>query len=396
MNTLNNASLNGKRVLVRVDFNVPLDKDFRVTDTSRISAALPTIKRIISDGGMAIIMSHLGRPKSGYEKKFSLKNIVGPFSNLLGSDVTFGGDCIGTRAISSVKKMTPGDVVLLENLRFHPEEQKGEVKFAKKLAGLADIYVNDAFGTSHRPHASTAIVAQFFPNKKYLGFLLEKEIRCLDGVLNQPKRPLTAIIGGAKITGKIDVIKSLYSHADNLIIGGGMAYTFVKASGGDVGKSLVEEEKIVLAKQLIAEAKQKGVNLVLPKDSVNASEFKNDAIINTSDISLINKNYMGLDIGAKSIVNFSKIIANSKTIIWNGPMGVFEMDSFENGTRKIGEAVCLATTNGAFSLVGGGDSIAAIKKFNLFDKTSYVSTGGGAMLEYLEGKILPGITAILN
>lgn len=396
MNSLNLVSLYGKRVLVRVDFNVPLDKHLSVTDTSRIAAALPTIKKIIADGGKAIIISHLGRPKNGFEKKFSLKNIVGPFSKLLGSAVKFSGGCIDEATVSAIKKMKNGDVILLENLRFYLEEKNGDLGFAKKLAALADVYINDAFGTSHRSHASTAIVAKFFPNNKYIGFLLEQEIKCLEEALNQPKRPLTAIIGGAKITGKIDVIKSLFNRVDNLIIGGGMAYTFVKATGGEVGKSLVEEEKLELAKQLIEEANKRGVNLLLPKDSVNASEFKNDAIINTSDISTINKDYMGLDIGAKSIVKFSKIIVSSKTIIWNGPMGVFEMGNFENGTKKIGEAVCLATKNGAFSLVGGGDSIAAIKKFNLFGKTSYVSTGGGAMLEYLEGKKLPGITAILD
>ena len=396
MNSLNHVSLKGKRVLVRVDFNVPLDKNLNVTDNSRIVAALPTIKKIIADGGRVVVLSHLGRPKNGFEKKLSLKNLVSSLSSLLGFRVGFSDDCIGKKAFSIIKKMKNGDVVVLENLRFYSEEVSGDEKFAKNLAKLGDIYVNDAFGTSHRSHASTAIIAKFFPKKKYPGFLLKKEIECLEGVLNQPKRPFTAIIGGAKITGKIDVIKSLFNRVDNLIVGGGMAYTFIKALGGEVGKSLVEEEKIDLAKQLIKDAKKTGVNLLLPTDSINANRFKNDAIINTSKISSINKGYMGLDIGLDSIAEFSKIIQNSKTIIWNGPMGVFEMSSFETGTKMIGEAVCLATKNGAFSLVGGGDSVAAIKKFNLVGKTSYLSTGGGAMLEYLEGKKLPGITAILN
>jgi len=396
MNNLNRASLKGKRVLIRVDFNVPLDKSLNVVDNSRIIAALPTIKKIISAGGKAVILSHLGRPKNGFEKKFSLKNIITPFSNLLGCPVKFSTDCIGRKAVSSVKNMKNGDVIVLENLRFYSEEKTGDEEFAKKLATLGDVYVNDAFGTAHRSHASTAIIAKFFPKNKYFGLLIEQEIKSLEGVLNKPKRPFTAIIGGAKITGKIDVIKSLLNQVDNLIIGGGMAYTFVKALGGEVGKSLVEEEKICLAKQLIDDAKKTGVNLLLPTDSVNASEFKNDANINTSSIFSIEKGYMGLDIGVNSINEFSKFIANSKTIIWNGPMGVFEMKNFENGTKRIGEAVCLATENGAFSLVGGGDSVSAIKKFNFMGKTSYLSTGGGAMLEYLEGKKLPGITAILN
>jgi phosphoglycerate kinase len=396
MKTIKRVSLEGKKVLIRVDFNLPLDEYLNITDNSRMVAALPTIKKIISDGGMAIIMSHLGRPKNGFEERFSLKHIVKHLSNLLETSVTFSGDCIGEDTATDVANMNNGDVLVLENLRFYSQETSGDEGFAKKLAELGDIYVNDAFGAAHRAHASTAIIAKFFPNNKYFGFLIADEMSCLEKALHNPKRPFTAILGGKKITGKIDVIKSLFDKVDNLIIGGGMAYTFAKALGGKIGKSLVEEEKIVLAKQLIDDAKNKGVNLLLPTDSVNASDFNNQANTNTSNILSIDADYMGLDIGSASVAKFSKIIKNSKTLIWNGPMGVFEMEKFENGTKEIGEAICLATENGAFSLVGGGDSIAAVKKFNFEDRVSYISTGGGAMLEYLEGRQLPGVVAILN
>ena len=396
MNTIDQASIKGKRVLIRVDFNVPLDNKLNITDDSRIVAALPTIKKVINDGGMAIIISHLGRPKNGFEEKLSLKHVVKHFSNLINANVYFSCDCIGEKVISNVAKMKKGDVIVLENLRFYNEEISGDVGFAKKLSALGDIYVNDAFGSAHRAHASTAIIARFFPNNKYFGFLLAKEVRSLEKALKNPKRPFTAVIGGAKITGKIDVIKSLFEKVDNLIIGGGMAYTFIKAIGGCVGKSLIENEKMTLARQLIDEAKKRGVNLCLPIDSINADIFDNSANTNISSIFSINEKYMGLDIGGKSIAKFCDVIQNSKTIIWNGPMGVFEMKKFEEGTKKIGEAVCLATEKNAFSLVGGGDSIAALQKFNLESRVSYISTGGGAMLEYLEGKRLPGVVAIMD
>ena len=394
MKNISDISLKGKKVLIRVDFNVPLDKHFNINDDSRIIAALPTIKKVIADGGKAIIMSHLGRPKNSYEEKFSLKHTTKHLSNLLETEVGFSVDCIGEKTLSDISKMKNGDVLVLENLRFYSQEKAGDNEFAKQLAKLGDVYVNDAFGTAHRAHASTSIIANYFPNNKYFGLLLCNEINSLETALKNPKRPFTAIIGGAKITGKIDVIVSLFDKVDNLIIGGGMAYTFAKAMGGNIGNSLVEDDKVALAKNLITAAKAKGVQLLLPSDSVNAKEFNNNAIIQHSKIITIPDGFMGLDIGSDSITHFSKVILNSKTIIWNGPMGVFEMDNFSNGTKQIGEAICKATTNGAFSLVGGGDSVAAVKQFGLAEKVSYISTGGGAMLEYLEGKQLPGVTAI--
>ena len=396
MKNISDISLSGKKVLIRVDFNVPLDKHFNITDDSRIKAALPTIKKVISDGGKAIIMSHLGRPKNGYEEKFSLKHIIESLSDLLKIDVIFSVDCIGENALNNISKMENGDVLVLENLRFYSQEKLGDNEFAKQLANLGDVYVNDAFGTAHRSHASTSIIANYFPNNKYFGLLLSSEINSLEAVLKNPKRPFTAIIGGAKITGKIDVISSLFDKVDSLIIGGGMAYTFAKAMGGNVGDSLLENDKVALAKSLITEAKEKGVQLLLPTDSINADDFNNNAIIQHSEIKNIPNGFMGLDIGDKSISRFSEVILNSKTIIWNGPMGVFEMDNFSNGTKKIGEAICKATQNGAFSLVGGGDSVAAVKQFGFTEKVSYISSGGGAMLEYLEGKKLPGVAAIKN
>ena len=396
MKNISDISLKGKKVLIRVDFNVPLDKHFNITDDSRIKAALPTIKKVIADGGKAIIMSHLGRPKNGFEEKFSLKHTIKHLSNLLETEVVFSVDCVGENTLTDISKMENGDVLVLENLRFYSQEKAGDIDFAKRLANLGDVYVNDAFGTAHRAHASTSIIANYFPNNKYFGLLLSNEINSLETALKNPKRPFTAIIGGAKITGKIDVITSLFDKVDNLIIGGGMAYTFAKAMDGNIGNSLVEDDKVALAKSLIIDAKAKGVQLLLPSDSVNANEFNNNAIIQHSEITKIPDGFMGLDIGSDSITHFSKVILNSKTIIWNGPMGVFELDNFSNGTKQIGEAICRATQNGAFSLVGGGDSVAAVKQFGFAKKVSYISTGGGAMLEYLEGKQLPGVTAIQN
>jgi len=396
MKNISDISLKGKKVLIRVDFNVPLDKHFNITDDSRIKAALPTIKKVIADGGKAIIMSHLGRPKNSYEEKFSLKHTTKHLSKLLETEVGFSVDCIGEKTLSEISKMENGDVLVLENLRFYSQEKAGDNEFAKQLAKLGDVYINDAFGTAHRAHSSTSIIANYFPNNKYFGLLICNEINSLETTLKNPKRPFTAIIGGAKITGKIDVIVSLFDKVDNLIIGGGMAYTFAKAMGGNIGNSLVEDDKVALARNLITAAKAKGVQLLLPSDSVNANKFNNNAIIQNSKITTIPDGFMGLEIGSDSITHFSKVILDSKTIIWNGPMGVFEMDNFSNGTKQIGEAICKATKNGAFSLVGGGDSVAAVKQFGFAEKLSYISTGGGAMLEYLEGKQLPGVTAIQN
>jgi phosphoglycerate kinase len=394
MKNISDISLEGKRVLIRVDFNVPLDEHFNITDDSRIIAALPTIRKVIADGGKAIIMSHLGRPKKGFEERFSLKHTVKHLSDLLSTPVAFSSDCIGENTLAAISKMENRDVLVLENLRFYKEEKSGDEGFAKQLANLGEIYVNDAFGTAHRAHASTAIIANYFPNDKYFGLLLSNEINSLKTALDKPKRPFTAIIGGAKITGKIDVITSLFDKVDNLIIGGGMAYTFAKAMGGNIGNSLVENDKVELAKQLIIDAKEKGIQLLLPSDSVNADDFNNNATIQNSEITNVPDGYMGLDIGTESIASFTDVILHSNTIIWNGPMGVFEMENFSAGTKKIGEAICKATKNGAFSLVGGGDSVAAVKQFGFADKVSYISTGGGAMLEYLEGKDLPGVVAI--
>ena len=393
MKNIKDRNFKGEKIIVRVDFNVPLDKSFNITDDSRIIAALPTINKLISDGAKVILISHLGRP-NGVENKFSLKHIVPYLSDVLKVDVSFSENCIGEKTEDLTKNMSDGEVLLLENLRFHPEEKKGDVVFSEQLAKLADVYVNDAFGTAHRSHASTSIIASFFPIEKYFGLLLKNEIDLLEKSLKNPEKPFTAIIGGAKISDKIDVISSLLTKVDNLIIGGGMAYTFAKASGGKIGNSLVENDKLDLSKEIISKAKLIGVNLILPVDSVNSDEFSNNANINTSDISDVPDGFMGLDIGEKSIKLFSEAIENSKTIIWNGPMGVFEMSNFESGTKLVGESICKATKNGAFSLIGGGDSVAAIKKFNMQSDVSYISTGGGAMLEYLEGKELPGVKAI--
>jgi len=394
MKTIDQINFAGKKALIRVDFNVPLDKDHNITDDNRMTAALPTIKKILKDGGEVILMSHLGRPKDGPAEKYSLKHLVPHLSDLLGQQVAFADDCIGEEAITKAKELEKGEVLLLENLRFYKEEEKGDKAFAKKLASLGDVYVNDAFGTAHRAHASTAVIAQFFPDAKYFGYLMAGELANAEKVLNGAEKPFTAIMGGAKVSDKIELIEKLLDKVDNLIIGGGMAYTFAKAQGGKIGKSLVEEDKLDLANSLIKKAKEKGVNLLLPTDSVIADNFSNDANIDMAKNDNIKNGWMGLDIGPESIQAFTKVVEGSKTILWNGPMGVFEMEKFEQGTKAIAEAVVKATENGAFSLIGGGDSAAAVAKFNFTDEVSYVSTGGGALLEYMEGKELPGVKAI--
>ena len=394
MKTIDQISFSGKKALVRVDFNVPLDKDFNITDDNRMTAALPTINKILKDGGAVILMSHLGRPKDGPEDKYSLKHLVAYLSDLLGQQVEFADDCIGPDAVEKAKTLEKGEVLLLENLRFYKEEEKGDKDFAEKLSKLGDIYVNDAFGTAHRAHASTAVIAQFFPGNKYFGYLMASELANAEKVLNNPAKPFTAIMGGAKVSDKIELIERLLDKVDNLIIGGGMAYTFAKAQGGSIGKSLVEADKLDLALSLIQKAKDKKVNLLLPTDSIVADNFSNDANTKEALNNDIKEGWMGLDIGPDSITTFSEVIESSKTILWNGPMGVFEMEKFETGTKAIAEAVVKATENGAFSLIGGGDSAAAVAKFNLTDDVSYVSTGGGALLEYMEGKELPGVKAI--
>ena len=394
MKTVDQINFLGKKALVRVDFNVPLDKDYNITDDNRMTAALPTIKKILRDGGEVILMSHLGRPKDGPTEKYSLKHLVPHLSDLLGQQVEFADDCIGQQAVEKAKALSKGQVLLFENLRFYKEEEKGDVDFAKKLAALGDVYVNDAFGTAHRAHASTAVIAQFFPEAKCFGYLMAAELANAEKVLNGAERPFTAIMGGAKVSDKIELIERLLDKVDNLIIGGGMTYTFAKAEGGKIGKSLVEEDKLELAKSLVEKAKAKGVNLLLPTDSIIADNFSNDANTGIAQNDNIKDGWMGLDIGPESIKAFSKVVENSKTILWNGPMGVFEMEKFEEGTKAIAEAVVKATKSGAFSLIGGGDSAAAVAKFNLTDDVSYVSTGGGALLEYMEGKELPGVKAI--
>jgi len=395
MRTIDQCNFADKKALVRVDFNVPLDKDFNITDDKRMRAALPTINKILNDGGSVILMSHLGRPKDGPDDKNSLKHILGDLSRMLDLEVKFANDCIGAEAVEKAKNLMPGQVLLLENLRFYKEEEKGDKAFAEKLAKLGNVYVNDAFGTAHRAHASTAIVAEFFPDAKYFGYLMAEELKNAEKVNHGAAKPFTAIMGGAKVSDKILLIESLLEKVDNLIIGGGMAYTFAKAQGGEIGTSLLEEDRMALCLELLEKAKAKGVNLVLPVDTVIADKFDNDAEKGNVDAGQIPADWMGLDIGPKTAELFAGIIKDSKTLLWNGPMGVFEMTSFEVGTRAIADAVVAATKeNGAFSLIGGGDSAAAIAKFNLEDEVSYVSTGGGALLEYMEGKELPGVKAI--
>ena len=406
-----------RKAIVRVDFNVPLDKEtLVVTDDTRIRGALPTINKIINDGGCAILMSHLGRPK-GRMEKFSLKPVLTVLEKHLGKKVLFADDCLGESAVKMAAELKPGEVLLLENVRFYPEEEgkpvlpetatdeekkaaKEELKvkqkeFARKLSGYAEIYVNDAFGTAHRAHGTTAVIADYYPeDKRMFGFLINSELAAMDKVLNNARHPFTAIMGGAKVSDKIMLIENLLNRVDNLIIGGGMTYTFVKAQGGSIGKSLCEEDKLDLALKIIEKAKEKGVNLYLPADSLNADKFENDANTNITEVDAVPDGWLGLDIAEKTIQLFSSVIENSKTILWNGPMGVFEMEKFSKGTTAIAKAIAAATAKGAFSLIGGGDSVAAINKNNLSDKVSYVSTGGGAMLEYMEGKKLPGIAAI--
>ncbi|WP_409150858.1 phosphoglycerate kinase [Sphingobacterium sp. BS-2] len=396
MKTIDDLNFNGKKALIRVDFNVPLDENFNITDDNRIQGALPTIKKILNDGGSVILMSHLGRPKEGPTDKYSLKHIVKHLSDVLGVDVQFANDCIGAEAVEKAKNLQPGQVLLLENLRFYKEEEKGDREFAKKLADLGDVYVNDAFGTAHRAHASTAIIAEFFPNNKYFGYLMAKEIENAEKVLNKPERPFTAIMGGAKVSDKLELIEALLDKVDNLIIGGGMAYTFVKARGGEIGQSLVELDKLDLANELVKKADEKGVNLVLPTDAQIADRFANDANVYDGPNDEIPADKQGLDIGPDSSEHFNDVIMASNTLLWNGPMGVFEMDTFAKGTRAVANAVVAATERGAFSLIGGGDSAAAVSKFGMTEHVSYVSTGGGALLEYMEGKTLPGVKAILD
>jgi phosphoglycerate kinase len=394
MKTVDQIKFLGKKALIRVDFNVPLDEHYNITDDNRMTAALPTIKKILNDGGEVILMSHLGRPKNGPTEEFSLKHLVPHLSDLLGQQVEFADDCIGPDAVAKAKALGKGEVLLLENLRFYKEEEKGDVEFAKKLAALGDVYVNDAFGTAHRAHASTAVIAQFFPDAKYFGYLMAAEIANAEKILNDAEKPFTAIMGGSKVSDKIELIEKLLDKVDNLIIGGGMAYTFAKANGGNIGTSLVEMDKLDLALSLVQKAKDKGVNLLLPLDNVIANDFSNNAKTGVAKTGEIPDGWMGLDIGPETVAVFSKVVAESKTILWNGPMGVFEMEKFLVGTKAIAEAVVKATENGAFSLIGGGDSAAAVSKFNLTKEVSYVSTGGGALLEYMEGKELPGVKAI--
>ncbi len=394
MKTIDQIKFTGKKALVRVDFNVPLDENNNITDDNRITAALPTIKKILNDGGAVILMSHLGRPKDGPNEKDSLKHVVKHLSDLLGQQVQFANDCIGEEAVTKAKALAAGEVLLLENLRFYKQEEKGDVEFAKKLAALGDVYVNDAFGTAHRAHASTAVIAQFFPNAKYFGYVMAAELANAEKILNHADKPFTAIMGGSKVSDKIELIEKLLDKVDNLIIGGGMAYTFAKADGGNIGTSLVELDKLDLALSLVKKAKAKGVNLLLPVDNVTADAFSNDARTGLAKTGEIPDGWMGLDIGPETVALFSKVVESSKTILWNGPMGVFEMEKFLVGTKAIAEAVVKATENGAFSLIGGGDSAAAVSKFNLTKEVSYVSTGGGALLEYMEGKVLPGVAAI--
>jgi phosphoglycerate kinase len=403
MSKFSQHNFNNEKALIRVDFNVPI-KDGKITDDTRISAALKTIKKVLNDGGSVILMSHWGRPIKDMEKKpelkkedFSLSRIVDHLSKVLNTEVLFAEDCISEDAAEKAKNLKPGQVLLLENLRYHKEEEKGDTAFAEKLSKLGDVYVNDAFGTAHRAHASTAVIAQFFSgDKKMFGLLMESEVLAGEKVLHQSERPFTAIIGGAKVSDKIIIIENLLDKATDIIIGGGMAYTFFKAQGGKIGSSLCEDDRLEMATALLAKAKEKGVNIHLPADSITADKFAADANTGNAENTNIPDGLMGLDIGPKAIAAFQEVIKVSKTILWNGPMGVFEMEKFQAGTKAIAEAVVAATANGAYSLVGGGDSVAAVNKFGLADKVSYVSTGGGAMLEFFEGKELPGIAAINN
>jgi len=395
MKTLQDFNFKAKKAIIRVDFNVPLDENFNVTDANRIEAAKPTIDAILADGGSVILMSHLGRPK-GKEDKYSLRHIVEKVAEVLGVNVQFASDCRGEIATNAAKNLKPGEVLLLENLRFYAEEEAGDESFAKELASLGDIYVNDAFGTAHRAHASTTIIAEFFPNHKCFGLLLAKEIESLNRVLNNSVKPVTAVLGGSKVSSKITVIENILDKVDHMIIGGGMTFTFIQALGGKIGDSICEDDKQELALEILNLAKLKNVHIHIPIDVVAADSFSNDANTQIVDVREIPDGWQGLDAGPKSLANFREVIMNSKTILWNGPLGVFEMENFAKGTIELGNYIAESTANGAFSLVGGGDSVAAVKQFGLEEKMSYVSTGGGAMLEMLEGRVLPGIAAILS
>jgi len=395
MKSIQDVNFAGRKVVMRVDFNVPLHKETReVTDDTRIRAALPSIQKILNDGGSVVLMSHLGRPKEGPEEKYSLRHTLQRFSSLLGREVAFATDCVGAEAFAQSVALQAGQVLLLENVRFYKQEEKGDVAFAEQLAKHGDFYVNDAFGTAHREHASTATMARFFGENKAAGFLMAAELNNADKVIKHAERPFTAIMGGAKVSDKILIIENLLDKVDNLLIGGGMVFTFFKAMGGQIGNSLCEDDKLELALQLIEKAKAKGVNLVLPVDSVVADAFSNEANTKIADNNAIEAGWMGLDLGPKAIAQFTEVIANSKTLLWNGPAGVFEMPKFEAGTKAAAQAIVAATQKGAFSLIGGGDSAAAINQFGLADQVSYVSTGGGALLEYMEGKVLPGVAAL--
>ncbi len=394
--TVDHFNFAGRKALIRVDFNVPLNSDFQVTDPTRIKAAIPTIKKILADGGSVIIMSHLGRPKEGPADKYSLRHVVSTLSSLLGILVKFASDCRGPVASEAAASLAEGEVLLLENLRFYKEEEKGNEDFAQELAALGDVYVNDAFGTAHRAHASTAVIAKYFKGKSYFGYVMAGELENAEKVMGHADRPYTAIMGGAKVSDKILIIERLLDKVDHLIIGGGMAYTFIKAQGGEIGSSLCEADKLDLALDLLEKARLKGVKMHLPIDSVNGDKFDKDANTNVTDIRKVPEGWLGLDIGPESAKQFASVIAQSKTILWNGPMGVFEMEKFSNGTRAVAAAVASATSNGAFSLIGGGDSAAAVNQFGFSAQVSYVSTGGGALLEYMEGKELPGVKLVLE
>ena len=396
MKTLEHIDFNNKKALIRVDFNVPLDADFNVTDTSRIDAAKPTILKVLEDGGAAVLMSHLGRPKGKVNPDMSLGHIVDTVSDIIGVQVKFVSDCIGQEVQEAVSGLQMGEVLLLENLRYHEEETTGDESFAKALSENGDIYVNDAFGTAHRAHASTTVVAQFFPNQKCFGYLLAKEIESIAKVMETGEKPVTAILGGAKVSSKITIIENILDKVDHLVVGGGMTYTFVKAKGGSVGDSICEDDKMELALTILKQAEEKGVQVHLPVDVLAADDCSNDANTQIVAVDQIQDGWQGLDAGPQTLENFKSVILQSKTILWNGPVGVFEMENFAKGTIALGHFIDEATQNGAFSLVGGGDSVAAVKQFGFQDKVSYVSTGGGAMLESLEGKTLPGIAAILD
>ena len=395
MKTLNNFNFKDKKALIRVDFNVPLNDNFQVTDATRILSAKPTIIKVLEDGGSCILMSHLGRPK-GIQDEFSLRHIANKIEEIIGVETKFATSCVGDEAEELAKNLKPGEILLLENLRFHEEEKSGDKDFAEALSKLGDIYVNDAFGTAHRAHASTTVIAQFFPENKCFGYLLEQEIESIKKVMETGEKPVTAILGGAKVSSKITIVDNILDKIDHLIIGGGMTFTFIKAQGGKIGNSLVEDDKMQLALEILEKAKNKNVQVHLPSDAIIADAFSNDAHTNTCAVNEIPDGWMALDVGPNTEADFAKVISQSKTILWNGPLGVFEMENFAKGTIALGYAIAEATKNGAFSLVGGGDSVAAVKQFGFENKVSYVSTGGGAMLESLEGKTLPGIAAILE